>query len=50
MGRRAEFTDQQIIDAGIIIESEGKLVSPFAIRNRLDGESSERIKKYGTIT
>ncbi|MEP0354412.1 DNA-binding protein [Paraglaciecola sp.] len=45
MGRRAEFTDQQIIEAGIIIETEGKLVSPFAIRNRLDGGSSERIKK-----
>ncbi|MBU2878734.1 MULTISPECIES: DNA-binding protein [Aliiglaciecola] len=45
MGRKAEFTDQQIIDAGIIIETEGKLVSPFAIRNRLDGGSSERIKK-----
>ncbi len=44
MGRRAEFSDQQIISAGKAIESEGKMVSPFAIRNRLQGGSSERIK------
>lgn len=44
MGRRAEFSDQQIIEAGKAITAEGKLVSPFAIRNRLQGGSSERIK------
>lgn len=44
MGRRAEFSDQQIIEAGKSITAEGKLVSPFAIRNRLQGGSSERIK------
>jgi len=44
MGRRAEFTDEQIIDAGKAISAEGKPVSTFAIRNRLQGGSSERIK------
>jgi hypothetical protein len=44
MGRKAEFSDQQIIDAGKAIESEGKPISTFAIRNRLNGGSSERIK------
>jgi len=44
MGRRAEFTDEQIIEAGKAISVEGKPVSTFAIRNRLQGGSSERIK------
>ncbi|MDX2371032.1 MAG: DNA-binding protein [Colwellia sp.] len=44
MGRIAEFSDQQIIDAGDAISAEGKLVSTFAIRNRLNGGSSDRIK------
>lgn len=44
MGRKAEFSDQQIINAGLAIEAEGKLISPFAIRNILQGGSSERIK------
>jgi hypothetical protein len=44
MGRKTEFSDQQIIDSGLAIEREGKSVSPFAIRNRLGGGSSERIK------
>jgi DNA repair exonuclease SbcCD ATPase subunit len=44
MGRKAEFSDQQIIDAGKAIEAEGKPISTFAIRNRLNGGSSERIK------
>ncbi len=44
MGRRAEFSDEQIINAGKAIQAEGKPVSTFAIRNRLNGGSSERIK------
>ena len=44
MGRKAEFSDKQIIDAGKAIEAEGKPISTFAIRNRLNGGSSERIK------
>lgn len=44
MGRRAEFSDEQIIGAGKAIQAEGKPVSTFAIRNRLQGGSSERIK------
>ena len=45
MGRKAEFTDDQIIKAGLSIESSGEPVSPFAIRNRLNGGSSMRIKQ-----
>tara|TARA_R110001583_G_scaffold181428_2_gene338672 strand:- start:114 stop:719 length:606 start_codon:yes stop_codon:yes gene_type:complete len=44
MGRKAEFSDQQIVNAGKAIISEGKSLSTFAIRNRLNGGSSERIK------
>eukprot|EP01093_Parvamoeba_rugata_P002146 TRINITY_DN126_c1_g1_i1.p1 TRINITY_DN126_c1_g1~~TRINITY_DN126_c1_g1_i1.p1 ORF type:complete len:188 (-),score=48.57 TRINITY_DN126_c1_g1_i1:19-582(-) len=44
MGRVAEFSDQQIIEAGKTIVKEGKPVSTFAIRNRLNGGGSERIK------
>lgn len=45
MGRKAEFSDQQIIDAGLALEQNGEPVSPFAIRNRLSGGSSVRIKQ-----
>lgn len=48
MGRKAEFTDDEIIAAGNLIKSEGKLVSPYAIRNRLDGGSSPRLKTVWT--
>ena len=44
MGRKVEFTDEQVIAAVKAIESEGKSVSTFAIRNKLKGGSSERIK------
>jgi predicted RNase H-like nuclease (RuvC/YqgF family) len=44
MGRKTEFSDQQIIDSGLSLEKEKKSVSPFAIRNKLGGGSSERIK------
>lgn len=44
MGRLAVFNDQQIIDAGLSIEAESKSVSTFAIRNKLNGGSSDRIK------
>ncbi|WP_445428292.1 DNA-binding protein [Alishewanella sp. HL-SH05] len=45
MGRKAEFSDQQIIDVGLALEQKGESVSPFAIRNRLNGGSSVRIKQ-----
>jgi cation transport regulator ChaB len=48
MGRKAEFSDDEIIAAGNLIKSEGKLVSPYAIRNRLDGGSSPRLKAVWT--
>jgi hypothetical protein len=44
MGRLAKSTDDEIIAAGIEIENEGKSVSPFAIRNNLNGGCSDRIK------
>jgi hypothetical protein len=44
VGRLAKSTDDEIIAAGIAIENEGKPVSPFAIRNNLNGGCSERIK------
>jgi chromosome segregation ATPase len=44
MGRKTEFSDDKIIEIGLAIESDGKPVSPFAIRNRLGGGSSQRIK------
>lgn len=45
MGRKAEFTEEQIIKYGKAIEAEGGTVSPFAIRNRLKGGDSRRIAK-----
>ena len=45
MGRKAEFSDQQIIDVGLALEQNGESVSPFSIRNRLNGGSSVRIKQ-----
>jgi len=45
MGRCREYSDEQIIDAGLLIESEGQSVNPFAIRNRLSGGSSSVIKR-----
>ena len=44
MGRKAVFSDEQIINAGKVIKAEGKPVSPFAIRNMLNGGSTDRIK------
>jgi chromosome segregation ATPase len=44
MGRKTEYNDDEIVKTGLAIEKEGKSVSPFAIRNRLGGGSSERIK------
>lgn len=48
MGRKAEFSDDEIIAAGNLIKSEGKFVSPYAIRNKLDGGSSPRLKAVWT--
>lgn len=45
MGRKAVFSDEQIINAGKAIEADGKPVSPFAIRNMLNGGSTDRIKE-----
>jgi chromosome segregation ATPase len=44
MGRKKEFSDDKIIETGVSIEKAGEPVSPFAIRNRLGGGSSDRIK------
>jgi hypothetical protein len=44
VGRLAKSTDEEIIAAGIAIENEGKPVSPFAIRNTLNGGCSDRMK------
>ena len=44
MGRKTEYTDQQIIDTGLGIEEQGDSVNPFAIRTKLGGGSSPRIK------
>lgn len=45
MGRKVEFSDQQIIETGKAIAKTGQTVSPFSIRNVLKGGSSERIKR-----
>lgn len=44
MGRRAQFSEKQIIAAGKELEEVGIAVSPFAIRNKLGGGCSVRIK------
>ena len=44
VGRKKEFSDDKIIETGVVIEKAGGPVSPFAIRNRLGGGSSDRIK------
>lgn len=44
MGRRAQFSEKQIIAAGIELEELGIVVSPFAIRNKLGGGCTDRIK------
>lgn len=44
MGRIAVFTEKKIINAGLEIEAEGDPVTPFAIKNRLGGGDSRRIK------
>ncbi|TMO83095.1 DNA-binding protein [Pseudoalteromonas spongiae] len=45
MGRVAEYSQNEIINAGEQIESNGKHVNPFAIREKLGGGSPDRIKK-----
>ena len=44
MGRVAEYSEEQIITAGNYIESIGKHVTAFSIREKLGGGSPERIK------
>lgn len=44
MGRLAEFTEEQIIDAGLTLQSFGTKVSPFSIRESLGGGDPKRIK------
>ena len=45
MGRVAEYSEKEIIEAGEVIESNGKHVNPFAIREKLGGGSPDRIKR-----
>ncbi|MDU0355779.1 DNA-binding protein [Paraglaciecola aquimarina] len=45
MGRVAEYSVEQIVDAGRSIEALEKRVTPFAIREQLGGGSPERIKE-----
>lgn len=49
MGRIAEFTDENIINAGLSLQKNNKPVSPFSIRNKIGGGSSERIKEVWNI-
>ena len=48
MGRVAEYTAEQIIEAGNTLESIGKRVTPFAIREKLGGGDPNRIKEIWT--
>lgn len=45
MGRIAEYSQNEIIKAGEHIESNGKHVNPFSIREKLGGGSPDRIKR-----
>ena len=49
VGRIAEFTDENIINAGLSLQKNNKPVSPFSIRNKMGGGSSERIKEVWNI-
>lgn len=44
MGRLAEYSEAQIIEAGKYVESVGQRVTAFSIREKLGGGSPERIK------
>ena len=43
MGRRAEFTDEQVAEAGEDILAEGRTVTGWALRTRLGGGKPERL-------
>ena len=42
--RPTEFTDEQIIEAGITLQAEGRTVTGFAIRQRIGGGAPNRLK------
>lgn len=42
--KKATYTDQQIVEAGIRLRSENKRVTPFSIRNLIGGGNAQRIK------
>lgn len=44
MGRVAEFSDDEIIDAGNQLLNSNKVVTPFGIRQIIGGGSAARIK------
>lgn len=44
MGRAAQFSEKQILQAGLNLEESGQQVSAFAIRNYLGGGSHSRIE------
>lgn len=43
--RRAEYDEQQIIEAGQVLAAEGRRVTGFAIRERLGGGNANRIRQ-----
>jgi hypothetical protein len=45
MGRVAEYKDEDIINTGVELEKKGEQVTPSAIRKKLGGGSSVRIKE-----
>ena len=47
--RKAKYNDEDIIAAGKFLQSEGKDVSPNAIKNQLGGGNYARIKKASSV-